>query len=170
MFDPSIRLALNLVIQSAGSHLYTVGLSHFSFGNQKRHIFYNPLIVFTITLLLSVRFLSLLVINDLSLFLYLGDFSHLFNIRYQYNIAVFLFCIMTIISQILHYLNYKHNITPVYLKPFKMISGLSTPMSIGLTDEHDIMSLVRLTKKLFIISNINTKFIVPPIIRWSAKL
>ncbi len=53
-FDPSELLPPEVLVSSAGTHLYRIGLSHFPYGWKKRRKFYKPLLI----ALLNVIFLS----------------------------------------------------------------------------------------------------------------
>ena len=49
--DVNHVIPLHLVIKSAGSDLYRIGLSLFPFGSQKRNRIYNPYIIFSINVM-----------------------------------------------------------------------------------------------------------------------
>jgi hypothetical protein len=51
-------------------------------------------------------------------------------------------------SQILHYINFKHNTKPSYLRVFEMISGSVPPQKIGISDEKELNKLIKLFKLL----------------------
>ena len=89
------------------------------------------------------------------------DFSYFINARIHFNISIIIGCIVSLIPQYLHYKDYKNNKTPTYLKPFEMTEGLVSPQSIGLTDKVQIIQFIKLSKKLHLICNIYTKYLVP---------
>jgi hypothetical protein len=132
--NPNIVLFQNLRINSAGSHLYCIGLSHFKVGFIKRRKLFNPWLVFIISVLLWLKFnISMLIKSqDNEIFILLGDFSHFIGLRYQIDLISSLYHLFSIISQIIHYKHYNENKFPDYLKPFYMLSGIVTPKSIGL--------------------------------------
>jgi hypothetical protein len=49
-FDPNAVLLPNIYLNTAGSDLYRIGLSHYRFGYRNRSKLYNPSLIFTITL------------------------------------------------------------------------------------------------------------------------
>jgi hypothetical protein len=162
-FDPSQPLPPEVLVTSAGTHLYRIGLSHFPYGWKKRKKFHYPLLI----ALLNVIFLAKSVISLLlseenpELFIILFDYSYFLNARIHANICVIFMIILTLISQLLHYINYKKDLKPSYLKPFEMMSGLVSPKSIGLTNEVKIYKFLKLSKQLFFICDIFTAKMVP---------
>jgi hypothetical protein len=95
------------------------------------------------------------------LFIFLFDFSYFVNSRIHVNICVILMAILTLVSQLLHYINYKKNLKPSYFKPFDMMSGLVSPKSIGLTNEVKIYKFLKISKYLFFICDITTEIMFP---------
>jgi hypothetical protein len=166
-FDPSQLLPPKVLVTSAGSHLYRIGLSHFPYGWKRRTKFHNPSLI----ALLSGKFVAIFVakfVNSLmvseenpELFIILFDFSYFLNARIHVNICGIFISILTLVSQLLHYIDYKKNLKPSYLKPFDMMSGLVSPKSIGLTNEVKIYKLLNISKQLFFICDIITKKLVP---------
>ena len=71
-------LPLHLVIKSAGSDLYIIGLLLFPFGSQKRNRIYNPYIIFSINVMFILRGILLLSLSDdkYNNYLYMGDFAY----------------------------------------------------------------------------------------------
>jgi hypothetical protein len=163
IFNPSEPLPPELLVTSAGSHLYRIGLSHFPFGWKRRKKFHFPLMIALLNVMFLAKSITCLLISgeNPQLFILLFDFSYFFNARIHYNICVAVIIILTLISQILHYITYKKGRKPSYLKPFEMMSGLVSPQSIGLTNEVKIYKLLKLSKQLFFICDINTEKIVP---------
>jgi len=159
-FDPKQVLPENLIIKSAATHLYTAGLSLFPYDFVKRNRYHNPLLVFILNLQLFIRIIvSLLLLSDENkyMLMVLGEWAHFFNVRIHFNILASPVILIAIVSQIIHYYNFKNNIKPSYLKPFEMISGLCSPKSIGLTNQTEIYKMIKLSKKLFILLNITYK-------------
>jgi hypothetical protein len=72
------------------------------------------------------------------------------------NVAIILWGILALFSQILHYWKYYKNESPSYLKPFEMISGLVSPKSIGLSNREDINQLLKRSKFMFKVSKLLT--------------
>jgi hypothetical protein len=163
IFDPNRLLSNNLVIKKAGSHLYLIGLSLTQFGSQKRHRFYNPKFVLFINLLLVMRCIISILSNDdnRNLFIIIGDYSYFFKVRFHYNIALAMYVILAIISQLIYYRSSHKKISLTFLKPFEMMVGLVSPFSINLDNEEDIRKMIKKTKLIFSISELNIKIFVP---------
>jgi hypothetical protein len=146
-----------IAIHSAENHLYSIGLSLFSFGSQTRNRFHNP---FFISLIVCVSILrsitAILMKEDKYKLLLVGDFAYFLNGRYFINSAIIIWVSLTLCVQSLHYWKYYKNESPSYLKPFEMISGLVSPKSIGFMNREDINHLLKKTKLMFGISRILT--------------
>jgi hypothetical protein len=160
-FDPSELLPPEVLVTSAGSHLYRIGLSHFPYGWKRRKKFHNPLLIALLNVIFVAKCVTSLLISEENpeLFIILFDFSYFVNSRIHVNICVSFVAILTLVSQLLHYINYKKNIKPSYLKPFDMISGLVSPKSIGLTNKVKIYKLLKISKQLFFICDITDKLV-----------
>jgi hypothetical protein len=139
-----------IAMNSAENHLYSIGLSLFPFGSQKRNRFHNP---FFISLIICVQILksliALLMKEDKYKLLLIGDFTYFLNDRYFMNAAIILWGILALFSQLLHYWKYYKNESPSYLKLFEMISGLVSPKSIGLINREHINQLLKKSKFMF---------------------
>ena len=146
-----------ITIKSAENHLYRIGLSLFSFGSQTRNRFHNP---FFISFIICVQILksitAILMKEDKYRLLLIGDFAYFLNGRYFLNSCIILWCILALISQLLHYWKYYKNESPSYLKPFEMICGLVSPKSIGLINRELINQLLNKSKLMFKISKFLT--------------
>jgi hypothetical protein len=163
VFDPKKLLSSEKIIESAGSHLYLIGLSRFPFGPKKRNRFNNPL--FSL-LLLSVFFIRCVLMISLSeekaqkLALISGDYSEFFKVRKHFNLGLLGFISTAIVDQLIYsWIHYK-NIKPNYLKPFEMMSGLISPQSIGLTEEEAVDRLLKRAKIIFKFFEINS-YLIP---------
>ena len=156
-FDVEKPLPSVIAIKCAENHLYSIGLSLFSFCFQTRYRFHNP---FFISFIICVQILksitAILMKEDKYRLLLTGDFAYFINDRYFINLATILAGCLCLFSQILHYWKYYKNESPSYLKPFEMISGLVSPKSIGLINREDINQLLNKSKLMFKVS----KFII----------
>ncbi len=152
-FDVNKPLPSILTIKGAENHLYRIGLSLFSFGSQKRNRLHNP---FFISFIICVQILKsitgILMKEDKYKLLLIGDFDYFLNGRYFFNTTNVLFGSLALFSQLLHYWKYYKSESPSYMKPFKMISGLISPESIGLINREDINQLLNKSKIMFIVS------------------
>jgi hypothetical protein len=162
-FDPSELLPPEVLVTSAGTHLYHIGLSHFPYGWKRRKIFHNPLLIALLNVIFVAKCVTSLLVSEENpeLFIILFDFSYFLNARIHVNICVIFMIILTLVSQLLHYINYKKNLKPSYLKPFDMMSGLVSPQSIGLTNKVKIYKFLNLSKQLFFVCDIITKKLIP---------
>jgi hypothetical protein len=163
ILNPYEPLPPELLVTSAGSHLYRIGLSHFPNGWKRRKKFHYPLLIALLNVIILVKSITSLLLTEENpeLFIILFDFSYFLNVKIHYNTCVIVIIILTLVSQILHYINYKKNLKSSYLKPFEMMSGLVSPQSIGLTNEVKIYKLVKLSKQLFLFCDFITKKVVP---------
>ena len=152
--DISKCLPPELCVTSAANHLYLIGLSHFKNGSQNRNKIHNPLLIAILNcviLLHNIFSLSLSEENP-EIFIWIVDFSYFIKARIHFNVAFSFGLILTLISQYLHYMDFKNNKTPTYLKPFEMIEGLVSPQSIKFTDKVEIIKFIKLCQKWFTLS------------------
>ena len=147
-----------LVIKSAGSDLYRIGLSLFPFGSQKRKRLYNPLYIIILDLIHVIKIIISLLTNDdnNSLFLYIGDFAYFIDKESRIHLyRAMIFCIFIMFnSQLINFWYYNKDIKPSYLKPFEMMSGLVSPQSIGIRNKEVVYKLLNKSKILFSITRI----------------
>jgi hypothetical protein len=150
VFKPSTNLPPEMVISSAGSHLYRMGLSLYPIGSKSRPKLNNPLFILIIHSLVALRhFISMqLSEEDRYAFDLLSDWSYFVNAREVFGLTLIVYALWCIISQLLHYWYYKKDIKPSYLKPFEMMSGLISPQSIGLYNEKDVTKMMKRFKLL----------------------
>jgi hypothetical protein len=162
-FDPSELLPPEVLVTSAGSHLYRIGLSHFSYGWKRRTIFHKPLLIALLHVIFVAKYVTSLLASEENpeLFIILFDFSYFLNARIHINISGIFISSLTLVSLLLHYIDYKKNLKPSYLKPFDMMSGLVSPKSIGLTNEVQVYKFLKISKQLFFICDIITEKLVP---------
>jgi hypothetical protein len=150
-FEPTALLPPNDILDSAGTHLYRIGLSLHPFGSKKRKILYNPLIAFMMIFIFWIRCITALLLpedNEIY-FKMIGDYPTYLNGRVHVNLAIIPNMSLALVSQLINFWNYFNDIKPSYMKPFEMMSGLVSPQSIGLTDREDIYRLIRRSRILF---------------------
>ena len=97
--DVNERLPIGVRVDSIEDILYSIGLSLTSVRDEhKNRKFYNkPILIFICNLLFaSMRVLCLFTNNETYL-TYLGDYGHIFNIKFHTECLLFLFLIMTIL-------------------------------------------------------------------------
>jgi hypothetical protein len=157
VFIPSAILPPEVVISSAESHLYRIGLSLYPMGSKSRPKLNNPLFIFVINSLVALRHLVSMQLSeeDRYAFELLSDWSYFYGAREIFGLTVIIFVLWSNISQLLHYWYYKKNIKPSYLKPFEMMSGLVSPQSIGLYNEKDVTKMMKRFKLLIKLSEFN---------------
>jgi len=163
VFKPSVRLSSKYAIKSAGSHFYTIGLSHYKFGDSNRSRFNNPYFIFINLLVIIIKNVLSLILKtkNISTSIFLGDYVFFISMRYQLYLFQIIGFLHILIIQLIHYWYYHYNIYPLYLKPFEMIAGLSSPQSIGLTQENDVIGFIKYTDRLFKISKVCALFAFP---------
>ena len=76
-FDITKPLSSELLIISAGSDLYCIGLSHFRDGFQIRHKIHNPLLIAILSIMLLLRCILSLSLSDENpeVFIWIVNFS-----------------------------------------------------------------------------------------------
>jgi hypothetical protein len=155
-------LPSNLIIDSAGSHLYRSGLSLFKFGDKPRYKLCNPLLIFIVLLYIIIKCFIFLLFksNDHNFNIMIGNYPYFLGIENHINLLIIIGFIMPLIFQLINFYNYYNNIKPIYLKPFEMLSGLISPQSIGLNSTENIIKLIKLTKRLLIVEKFN-KITIP---------
>ena len=143
----------SLVIRRAGTHLYSIGLSLYKPLNAtNRSLIYNPYFVFTFFLMFYIREIILFIIPEKSenFYLLVGEISHFIGHRIATELLVSNTIQIIIFSQLLNYYNYSRGIKPRDLCVFWMLSGLITPISIGIHDKHFIQKLLTFSRKLLL--------------------
>src|SRR5688572_26171627 len=107
-----------IAIKSAGTHLYRIGLSEFTFGPYLRSKFYNPHLVFAILFIYYFRLIIFLFVefDDPNTFLMFGDFAYFLKVRNHMNLFGSIAGLFSLITHIIHHYNYVNHITPSYMK------------------------------------------------------
>jgi len=141
-FDPKKILPENIIIKSSGTHLYKTGLSPFKNGSIVRNRFHNPLVFSLINFMLFFKCLLSIKLTEDKYQVIIGDVFYFVDMKIHGNIFLASVAFLSLISQFIHYHNYKNKINPSFLKPFDMMSGLVSPKSIGLTNKEDIYKLL----------------------------
>ena len=148
-FDPKSVLPPELTCKGADSCLYLIGLSHYECkSNVTRITFYNPRVVF---LILFTKLISNLVLiahkSSLQYHLSLGDPDYFIGTDSSVNQLVVFCNMLTIGSQVFHYINHKRGIQPTYLKLFEVLAGLVCPADLGLYNKEQTYKLVKKCRK-----------------------
>jgi hypothetical protein len=106
-FDPNKLLPNGIIIDSAGTHLYGIGLSLFPYNLTKRSKFHNPLFIFIVNYEVLIRCTISLIMSDkyAKTLPYYRDIAHSLNARIHYNISGILIIILVLFSQMIHYYN-----------------------------------------------------------------
>jgi len=127
----------DIIINSAETHLYRIGLCLTPINLAKRNHFHYPPLIFIVNLIALIKAIISLLLTQQNeyLFIIIGDFSYLVRVKTHFNIACGLYTILALISQLIYYYNYKNGKNATYLEVFEMMSGLVSPKSIGLTNQ-----------------------------------
>ena len=153
---PRIRIKrvipFTLAITHAGTHLYSIGLSnHKPFNVLKRRWFHKPIVVFVS--LFSQFFLRQLVSilipqQNPEFYAIIGDVTYFLGpVWVQTSIGLMLIAIIALSSQLLNFYNFMNGIKPRDLCVFWMLSGLITPISIGIHDKQVVIKLLTFSRK-----------------------
>ena len=166
-FNPNKFLPPEQRVESVGDILFENGLCPKSNRDpHKRLIIDHPLFIITILLINVLQILIALWLGDKDeyyLIVY-GDVGHWFGQKYYIAIFRMIATVLLLSTIFLHYYNHINRIEPKYMKVFKMISGSSTPRSIGIINEAQILTLVRRADKWNQIIYYNNNYIIPIII------
>ena len=81
--------------------------------------------------------------------LYIGDYAYFMGMKFHLNMAISLFFSITVLSHIIHYYNYLCCRGEPYMKVFFMMSGQTTPHSIGLYDERGVKDILKKSRIAF---------------------
>ena len=150
--DPNKCLPPKLCVQSVDDILYRIGLSLYSIRDRpKRQLINHPLIVFIILFIcLTERLITVSLSDEFVLvFKALGSAGYFIGIRQHFDTFFFLMTLLVLSSKTIHYYNYRNGIKPTFLRVFQMMSGLVPPKSLGLTDEREIIKLLKITRRLY---------------------
>jgi len=145
--DPKKCLPEKLIIKSAGTHFYRIGLTYYKNGSILRDRFHDPVFILIINSILLLRFIISMLFSDGNedIHVFIGDFS-LYCGGLHLNITVTSLSVFAILSQLLNYYNFRNDIKPTFLDPFRVISGNMTPECIGITTVKDIIKFRRNTR------------------------
>lgn len=145
------RLPNSLIIRSADSHLYRIGLLWTPVGDCKRGVFYHPLLIFVVLcVLLTKNVITTFVAGkDIRSSIVLGNASRLSGLGNLVNHGISLCIVLALCSQIIYYVNHKNRVKPTFLRPFHMMSGRLTPEEVGLHCTAQCVALVNKTRLLF---------------------
>ena len=159
-FDPRTVLPPELRIPYSGQHFYRYGFSLYRNGSTSRSPLYHPLLVFIGPSLMTTKFMYLYMTPDHSSHFHrvMGDFGYFMNLKKFMNISLVLVYLMAILSQIVHFYEYKRNTKSTYMRVFDMMCGTVTPQSIGLYDQNIIERLLRRTRLFFKLNEANRFF------------
>ena len=167
------RLDHDSIIPFAGSDFYRIGLSLFRPQPIKRQIFFHPLLVLLIVASYTFKtsiVMTILQAKDRILALIFGQWLFFMPGEIQTHMAIsfLLFCSNGLIFPIIHHKYYYFQKEPIYLKPFHMMAGSVTPLSIGLNNVNDVQKIIRRTKIYLKCSDLLIKSGIPSAIISSA--
>ena len=165
MFEPDQLLPKELVLKSADSHLYRIGLCVPTDDSYiKRKFIQKPIFILAVILIETCK---IIVFSSYSSAIseksrvYLGDYGELTRMGNFYRLIVGTYISVTICSMAIHYWNNKNGVNPTYLLVFKMMAGLVPPKTVGLTDETQILWLIRRARFVFRAVFVNSYVSVP---------
>ena len=157
-------LPKELTIESVEDILHGIGFPLDSTKTYpKRKLLFNPIIIFTFISLYTLKEILIISLNEENelIFKVLGSVGHFLGIRRIFSLCFILFSIMISTFQMIFYYNYRNGIKPTFLRVFQMMSGLVSPKSLGLTDEQQIIKLLKLTKTLVKCLRFQNQWMIP---------
>src|SRR5258708_7370413 len=142
----------SLAITHAGTDLYSIGLSnHKPFNAPKRRWFHKPIVVFAVLFIQLVlrQLVSILIPQqNPEFYAFIGDMTYFFGASwFSFSISLISVTIIALSSQLLSFYNFMNGIKPRDLCVFWMLSGLITPISIGIHDKQVVIKLLSFTRK-----------------------
>ena len=99
--------------------------------------------------------------NDERLHLMIGNFPYFVGAQTYIGAAKFIYGLIAVASQSIYLWYYWKGIKPTYLRPFLMISGMTSPESIGITDVLTVEKLMKRAKLNFKITKLILKTRIP---------
>ena len=90
-------------------------------------------------------YLDILSTMSREFYLIMGDHGYFYGTPKGFNAVLCLLELLVIISQFIHYYNYRNGIKPMDLRVFQMISGLISPKSIQINDKLLVYKLIKIT-------------------------
>ncbi len=113
-FDPNNILPNDVLIDSAETHLYRIGLIPSPNESFERKRYENPVFKFIINLHLIIRFIISLQLSEENeeTFLLIGDFSYFLRARIHFNTAACLVISIALFSQLVQYYNHTSDASP----------------------------------------------------------
>ena len=161
---PNKCLPPELTIESVDDILYRIGLCFTSVRvRPKRHFINHPSIVFIVTSIVMIANIITALVSEekKQIIIALGNVGHFIGIRQLYSILLSLASMITLLSQLCYYYNYRNGIKPSFLRVFQMMSGRVPPIRLGLTNEIEIKRLLRITAKLNNLFQISNFYFLP---------
>ena len=157
-------LPKDLVVKSADSHLYRIGLCvPTDDSSVKRSFIQKPIIIYSVFMIEICKIIVFAILpkeNLQHIRLYLGDYGELTGLGNFYRLIIWAYVSTSLFSMLIHYWNNKNGVNPTYLLVFKMMAGLVPPKTVGLTDKSQILTLIRRARFVFKAVNINNKIFV----------
>ena len=142
-------LPKELVIETIDNFLYEIGLCHQSVSDRtKRSKINSPKLIFTV---LSVNLLVSILANftdDETTLVLLMDFGRYEGIKFFMNMEIITVTCMALFNHLVYSWNHKQGIEPTFLRLFQVMSGSLSPSAVGLTDESQCRSLLKIAKWL----------------------
>ena len=145
-------LPRHLVVKDVDDVLYRIGLCLTSVKEQPIRLSVdNPMLAFAVVSIFTIEKVVTCSLSDNHelIFRMFGSTGHLMGLRLYLDLC-FIFCsILTLVSQLIYYYNYKEEVCPTFLRLFSMMSGTIPPKALGLTDPEVVVRMCRQSKKWF---------------------
>ena len=147
-----LTLNPDVLIESAEGLLYRIGLTSDTGKSPnilKRKRMFHPFLIIIINVYFIIKETIVILLctdQDLMVFKILGSFSQPLGLRVLLSLGSIFMSIMCIGFRMIYYINYWNRIEPTFLCIFRMMSGLVSPTSLGLTNKPKITKFVKTTK------------------------
>ena len=142
---------------------YEIGFSLSSVKHRpQRSLIHNPLLICLIVTIQLLERIGVLYAKDsdqLTLQI-LGDIGAYFGIRIHLSLLISLLCLMVLLIQATYLMNFVQKSRPVHLALLQMVSSYIPPSQMGLENNQDIMSLVKLSRFMIVMKKVNIYFVI----------
>ena len=158
--EPDQLLPAHLRIDNIDSRLYQIGLQLSPIRpNIKRIFIHNPIVIAIIISIFVIQRLICLLVTDRRVLYLMGDFGAFYSIKIYINTLIGLIQLFILASQLVYFSNHKRGIEPTFLRVFQMMSGSVPPNELGLNDRKQILGLINITRKLFLLLEFNCRYV-----------
>ena len=129
---------------------------------KKRSVFNHPIIIFTVCLIFFMcKIIPIIISQSYGTAVVLGDISFFIGLNNRLNIYHVILNWPVIGSQLVYYYNCKRGIKPSFFRVFHMMAGRLPPVSVGITDQEQLLKLMKVSRISMKLMKLNNKYLFP---------